>query len=86
MNNITIDCTSIRTREDFHRIFAQKLSFPDWYGNNLDALHDCLSSMRGTIRLENWESAEAALGKYGIAARRAMAAAALENTELDLIF
>ena len=86
MDNITIDCSSVRSREDLHRIFAQTLSFPDWYGNNLDALHDCLSTMRGTIRIENWEIAETALGKYGIAARRAMVAAGLENPELDLIF
>lgn len=86
MDNITIDCSSIRNREEFHRIFAQMLSFPDWYGNNLDALHDCLSSMCGTVRLINWESAEAALGKYGVSAKRAMIAATLENAELDLIF
>ena len=36
--------------------------------------------------IENWEIAETALGKYGIAARRAMVAAGLENPELDLIF
>ena len=83
--NVTIDCSSIQTREDLHRVFSQALSFPAWYGNNLDALHDLLTTLKGTIRLENWNTAEAALGKYGIAAARAIAAAGLENTDLDII-
>lgn len=83
--NVTIDCSRIRSREDLHRIFAEELHFPAWYGNNLDALHDCLTSLSGTIRLENWEDAEANLGKYGIAAKKAILSAGFENRDLDLI-
>ena len=85
MEHTTIDCAPIRTKEDLHRIFQEALHFPAWYGNNLDALHDCLTSLSGTVRLENWEMAEAALGKYGLAARRAIMDAALKNENLDLI-
>ena len=84
--NVTVDCSSIKTREDLHRIFSTALSFPDWYGNNLDALHDQLTSLTGTIRLEAWEEAEAALGKYGTAAKKAIAAAGFENSKLDIVF
>ena len=45
MEEKIIDCSSICTKEDLHRIFRETLSFPDWYGNNLDALHDCLTSL-----------------------------------------
>ena len=45
MEEKIIDCTKIKTREDLHRIFRETLSFPDWYGNNLDALYDCLTSI-----------------------------------------
>lgn len=85
MEHTTIDCTDIRTREDLYRVFREALRFPTWYGSNLDALHDCLTSLSGTVRLENWEAAEAALGKYGLAARRAITDAAFENEKLDLI-
>ena len=85
MEEQIIDCTKIKTREDLHRIFRETLSFPDWYGNNLDALHDMLTTLKGTLRLENWKTAEAALGRYGAAAARAIAAAGMENTELDII-
>ena len=85
MNVITIDCALLSNREEFHQAMAQALFFPEWYGKNLDALHDCLTSLSGTVRLENWEMAEAALGKYGLAARRAITDAALKNENLDLI-
>ena len=83
--NITIDCSSILGREDLHRIFAQTLSFPAWYGNNLDALHDQLTSLSGTIRLENWATAEERLGKYGLSVKRVILHAALENEKLIVV-
>lgn len=83
--NITIDCASIRSRKDLHRIFAEALSFPVWYGHNLDALHDQLTSLSGTVRLENWEQAEENLGKYGCTAKRVILHAALANENLIII-
>ena len=83
--NVTIDCSRIRTRDDLHRTFSSALSFPSWYGSNLDALHDQLTAISGTIRLENWEIAEEKLGKYGISARNAILHAALENKTLLVI-
>ena len=83
--NVTIDCSRIQSKEDLHRIFSEALSFPAWYGKNLDALHDCLTVLSGTIRLENWEEVEARLGKYGTAAKKAIVSAGFENTELIII-
>lgn len=83
--NVTIDCSRIQTRDDLHRTFSEKLCFPSWYGSNLDALHDQLTSLCGTIRLENWEIAEEKLGKYGLSARNVILHAALENKTLLVI-
>ncbi|KOU85088.1 barnase inhibitor [Streptomyces sp. XY58] len=33
------------TEEDMHRSVAAALQFPDYYGHNLDALHDCLGDV-----------------------------------------
>lgn len=51
-----IDCAAIRSREDFHRILAEVLSFPAHYGHNLDALHDGLTAIctETHLILENW--------------------------------
>ena len=84
MEEKIIDCSAIHTKEDLHRIFRETLSFPDWYGSNLDALHDCLTEISGKVRLLDWETAENRLGTYGKKAKKAIAAAALHNTDLDL--
>ena len=33
-------------RSNFHKRIKQKLNFPDYYGENLDAFDDCLGDMR----------------------------------------
>ena len=84
MEEAIIDCTQIKTKEDLHRVFRDTLCFPDWYGNNLDALYDCLSGCSGKVRLLDWETAENNLGSYGKKAKKVIATAALRNEELDL--
>ena len=49
MKNITIDCRGFVPRSDLHKAFADALAFPDHYGNNLDALHDCLTDIKSYI-------------------------------------
>ena len=84
MEEKIIDCTKIKTQEDLHRIFRETLTFPQWYGNNLDALYDCLNAYSGKVRLLDWETAEANLGSYGAKAKKVIATAALQNENLDL--
>ena len=45
MKQITINCAQIGTMAEMHAILARKLNFPQWYGRNLDALHDCLTAI-----------------------------------------
>ena len=45
MNNITLNGSTISSMKEFHRILAKALSFPEWYGMNLDALYDCLTDI-----------------------------------------
>jgi ribonuclease inhibitor len=51
MKHITIDCTLIPDKAALHQALAQALNFPDYYGNNLDALYDCLTDIREDITL-----------------------------------
>ena len=46
MKEIMIDCAEATDVKSMHRLLAQALSFPAWYGNNYDALHDCLTDIR----------------------------------------
>lgn len=88
MKEITIDCRGFVPRSDLHRAFADALAFPDHYGNNLDALHDCLTDISEETRifLVNWADAEERLGSYARSAKRAILDAAIENQNLAIIF
>ena len=88
MKDIAIDCRGFVPRSDLHKAFADALAFPDHYGNNLDALHDCLTdiSVETRIRLIHWEAAEESLGNYARAAKQAIEDAAARNPALSVIF
>ncbi len=43
-----IDCALLSDAAALHRALAEALAFPDWYGNNLDALYDCLTDLEET--------------------------------------
>ena len=45
----TVDCSQIQNRDDLFRLFHDIL--PGEYGNNLDALHDCLTSLCEETRI-----------------------------------
>ena len=88
MRQLTIDCRGFVPRSDLHDAFARALSFPDWYGNNLDALHDQLTSLAEETRIELifWEDAETAFGRYAQGAKRAILDAAEKNPNLTVTF
>ena len=80
---VTIDCSTILENADLHRVFSSQLHLPGFYGKNLDALHDCLTSLpqKTTINLLHTQSLIDNLGPYGRAAIAAIAHAERENTE-----
>ena len=45
MKECVFDCSGIRNPEDFHDALVEALVLPNWYGTNLDALYDCLTSI-----------------------------------------
>jgi len=78
---VTIDCRQISTREAFHDAMASRLRLPDFYGENLDALYDCLSTIgqKTTLNLIGVQALINNLGSYGRAAINAMERAEREN-------
>lgn len=40
-----VDCAAVRSKEELLRGIAEALSFPDWFGENWDALEDCLTDL-----------------------------------------
>ncbi|MCR4760402.1 MAG: barstar family protein [Oscillospiraceae bacterium] len=80
---VNIDCSAITEESDFHRVFSSQLHLPGFYGKNLDALHDCLTSLpqKTVINLLHMQSLIDNLGPYGRAAINAIAHAERENPE-----
>ncbi|NLB42341.1 MAG: barstar family protein [Clostridiales bacterium] len=67
MTTIIIDGRRLKTKKRAHEYLAEKLSFPSYYGKNLDALHDVLTSYGKPtcLRVRYPASITTNLGKYG---------------------
>ena len=50
MKIIVLDFTYFDSAEKVHRYIAEKLGFPEYYGENLDALYDVLSVWPDPVR------------------------------------
>lgn len=67
-----------------HEYLAQKLSFPEYYGKNLDALWDMLTGMSGVeLVLKHSDSMLKQLQAYGAKLLQTLYEAAAENESLD---
>ncbi len=42
MKYITLDFTGCRYLGEIHKVLKEQFEFPDYYGENLDALWDCM--------------------------------------------
>lgn len=51
MEEIQVDVRGAQSKEALHARIRQALDLPDWYGANLDALYDCLTSLTAPTRL-----------------------------------
>ncbi|AQM59785.1 barstar family protein [Clostridium baratii] len=68
MNKVILDGEDFTTKEELHSILKSKLELPNYYGNNLDSLWDCLTGwIGGPVTLEwiNFEKGKDNLGEYG---------------------
>lgn len=65
MKEFVLDCAKMTDKETAHEYLAHELSFPSYYGKNLDALHDSLAELAPCrIKLLNGAALKN-LGEYG---------------------
>ena len=81
-----IDGNAVTSMEDIHKLLAQQLEFPEWYGGNLDALHDCLTDLHEEtdLRVVNPAALMERLGPAYVRLCRVLSDAAEENPYLKL--
>lgn len=85
MTVIQLDGRAMRSRSDAHDHLQQKLAFPEYYGRNLDALHDLLTERSEPVTLELLYPEEmlSDLGPYAEALLHVLRDAAENNPNLD---
>ena len=82
----TIDCAMMPDRKSAHEYIAKTLEFPEYYGNNLDALFDCLTEMgECSILFTNLDCLEM-LGDYSGALLAVFEEAEQANEDLNLVY
>ena len=86
MRSLVLDGSTITDRQTLHQALAQTLSLPDWYGGNLDALFDALTSLpeETLLVLRHWDVLEQTLGPYAQRLLRVLKNAEAETNRLTL--
>lgn len=81
MDTIILNGQAMITVEISHHYLQQKLGFPDYYGSNLDALWDLLTTISQPliIKLVETQTMRNNLGEYGEALLTVFKEAAKEN-------
>ena len=83
-----LDGGSVGSRQALHQTLAAGLRFPDWYGGNLDALHDCLTDVGEPTELviRNGRALDEAMGDQVAALRRVLADCAAETEWFSVVW
>lgn len=86
MKRILIDGRSCRDKQTLHQQLKDQLVFPDYYGKNLDALYDMLSTTQEEVEIGflNKDELHGNLGSYADALLATLQEAAANNPFLHL--
>lgn len=83
---LRLNARRMNTRERAHAHLKARLHLPPWYGDNLDALQDCLGEIGEPTRVIIRHAPELVrtLGDYGTKLLGVLARAAEENPNLRI--
>ena len=81
---VILDCSSFTDKASAHAYLKTQLGFPDYYGNNLDALYDCLMELSNCQIILQKPAALYQMGQYGIALLETLKDASRDNPKLEL--
>lgn len=88
MREVTLDLTPFEEKISLHRYLKEALDFPFYYGANLDALHDELTSETNPMHITVLCPAmpKGKMAEYLPRLKRVFEDAALENYHLEISF
>ena len=84
MKEITIDGEKIETKSQVNNLFVKELGFPEYCGNNLDAIGDCLDEIKApvTINFINRERMNIKFGRFATVLSQMLKLAAKHNEKI----
>ena len=85
METIRLDGARLCVREEAMELLGQALVLPEWWGRNLDALHDCLTELGEPVQLELYDREAMEASPFGRRLLRVLEDSAVENPCLELI-
>ncbi len=80
---VVLDALRLESKEEAHRYLSEVLGFPEYYGGNLDALHECLTEVED-VEVE-FENAERVSGGYFGKVMKVFLDSADENPGLKIL-
>jgi len=72
MKKIYLDFSHCNDRREVHAYLKEQFDFPDYYGNNLDALHDALGDIAEEMDIIFVEDEEGSCGEWVVDSGSAM--------------
>ena len=80
---IVLDAMRLQSKDEAHKYLRDALNFPEYYGGNLDALHDCLTEL-DDIEIE-FMNTDRVSGGYFARVMNVFKDSAEENPELKIL-
>ncbi|MGI6263291.1 MAG: barstar family protein [Succiniclasticum sp.] len=87
MKRIVLDSAHFKDQKEAHRYLKEQFQFPSYYGENLDALHDCLSEISEPVEVLVPECIveDEYLGDYGSVLLQVFLDTEVENPNLKVL-
>lgn len=64
MKRIIVNCKKVTSTAELYNLLEKKLKTPEYFGRNLDALHDVLTEMQITLEIRSFAKLRESLGDY----------------------
>ena len=84
VETICLDGGLLQNREEAMDFLGNALRLPEWWGRNLDALHDCLTDLDRPVRLELRGREQMEATRFGRTLLRVLRDSAAETPWLEL--
>ena len=80
---VVLDALRLQRKDEAHKYLCEALNFPEYYGENLDALHDCLTEL-DDVQVE-FMNADKVSGGYFAKVMNVFRDSADENSGLKIL-